>query len=352
MNAYDSRINAANDLIGGAISVAASKKEYILKQGANIVLLFIVLAVFGCLDFATLTFHPEYIFTPSYWGTVITKVVAGVCSFNIGINLMLDGEIRKNKILADLIEQYGKLKAKKQIDFEYYVTKVFNRKEKKKAYIGWINKKIYRLNRFSRARSRLLYSSDLPEMAERKERNRYCRRRKELELLKSDEFIEKNLDSLFVRYYEVDPSIFELEIDGSPSISGVKTKGSILIGRAKASSSVIMGMVVFSMFVTAFALKLDQEEFVDNMEAFWHYFMKALEDTFIVLWQMLQGSMKTRKIVTQQLTEPYAGRCSVLTAYLEWRLNENLPDTKSYLAMQEEVIEVTQEELDKMKSGV
>ena len=110
MNAYDSRINAANDLIGGAISVAASKKEYILKQGANIVLLFIVLAVFGCLDFATLTFHPEYIFTPSYWGTVITKVVAGVCSFNIGINLMLDGEIRKNKILADLIDQYAKLK--------------------------------------------------------------------------------------------------------------------------------------------------------------------------------------------------------------------------------------------------
>ena len=66
MGAYDSRINAANDLVGGAISLAASKKEYILKQGANIVLLFIVLAVFGCLDFATLTFHPEYIFTPSY----------------------------------------------------------------------------------------------------------------------------------------------------------------------------------------------------------------------------------------------------------------------------------------------
>ena len=353
-------VSKANDLVSGAVGIASSKKEFIAKQSINFVLLFVVLLVFGCLDFAKLEFHLEYITTPSYWGTVTTKAVAGVCSFNIGINIIMDTEIKKNKVLQDLIAQYNELKEKKQLDFEYYVNRVFNRQEKKKAYIAHINRRIYLLNRFSRRKDRLLYSSDLPENAVRKAKNRYCRARKDLEELKSDEFIEKNLDSLYVRYYEVDPAIFELEIDGTPSIRGVKTKGSIMRGRIKASSSVVLGMVVFSMFVTAFALQADKQMFEDQMEAFWHYFLKALEDTFVVLWQFSQGMMKVRKIVSQQLTEPYAGRCAVLTAYLDWRLNEGLADTKIYQEMkkekaeetEEEVIEVTQEEFEKMKNRV
>lgn len=347
----DKAIGGANDLVSGAISIAASKKEFVLKQGINIVLLFIVLAVFGCLDFATLKFHWEYVTTASYWGTVTTKTVAGVCSFNIGINLMLDAEVRKNKILEELIKRYNELIKKKQVDFEYFVVKIFNREEKRKAYISWINRKIYRLNKLSRRRDRLLYSSDLPEMQAKKKKNRYCRIRKELEELKSDAYIEKNLDSLYVKYQEVDPAIFELEIDGSTSMKGVQTKGSVTVGRVKASSNVVLGMIGFSTFMTAFALRMDQEQFADQMEAFWHYFLKAVEDTFVVLWQMLRGMMNTRNIVTQQMTKPYAGRVKVLTEYLEWRLKNKIPDTESYKDLNSEYVEMTEEEYEKIKSG-
>ena len=347
-------INAVNNLITGFTSVASSKRETIAKQIMNGILLFFVLAIFGCLDFATLTFHYEYIFTASYWGTVVTKTIAGVCAFNIGINLIIDQEIMNNAVLQNLISRYIELQSKKQIDFEYFVHRVFNREEKKKAYVSMINRKLYRLNRFSRRRDRLLYDSELPEMQEKKKKNRYCIKRRELEMLKEDSFVEKNIDSIFVRYLEVDPAVFELEIDGSPSLRGVKTRGSLGVGRIKASSSVILGMIGFSMFATAFALEADAAQFEDQMEAFWHYFMKTIEDAAVVLWQTMQGMLRTRKIVSQQMTEPYSGRVTVLTAYLEWRLNKGLPDTKSYLAMkkEEEVIEVTQEEFEKMKSGV
>lgn len=345
-------IDRANNLIDGALNFASSKKETIVKTAFNAALLFIILLVFGCLDFATLTFRADFLTSPSYWGTVVTKTVAGVCSFNIGINLMLDNEIRKNATLQDLIIRYNKLKEKKQLDFEYYVLKVFNMEQKKKAYIAMMNKKIYRLNRFSKRRDRLLYSSELPEHQELKRRNRYCVKRSELEALRSEEYIEKNLEILSVKYNEVDPAIFELEIDGSPSFKGVKTKGNVNVGRAKASSSVILGMIGFSMFATAFALSADQQQFKDQMEAFLHYLFKALEDMFIVIWQTTQGMLKTRKIVSQQLTEPYAGRVLVLTKYLEWRLNNKIPDTKVYEEMKEKIIEVTEEEYEKMKSGV
>ena len=352
MGLYDA-VSAANDLISGVTSVAATRRESLLKQGMNAILLFIVLAVFGCLDFATLQFHPEYVGTPSFWGTILTKTVAGVCAFNIGINLMMDAEIKKNMVLAELIRKYNDLIQKKQIDFEYFVQRIFNPREKRKAYVSWINKKIYRLNRFSRPKDKLLYSSDLPEAEEKRKRNRYCIKRKELEEMKTDEFIDKNLDSVFVRYYEVDPAVFELEIDGSPSIKGVKTRGSLGVGRAKASSTVILGMIVASMFMTSFGLKFDQEIFEDQWEAFWHYAFRIFEDLAVILWQTMQGMLRVRKIVCQQLTEPYSGRVTVLTQYLEWRLSENRPDTASYKEMKpkEEVIEVTQEEFEKMKNG-
>ena len=358
MGLYDG-ISAVNEVLTGATAIAASKKESIIKQTMNGVLLFIIFAIFGCLDFATLTFNVNALSDPSFWGTVGTKTIAGVAAFNIGINLMIDQEMARNSILRELIVKYNVLNAKRQVDFEFFVTKVFNRQEKKKAYISQINRKINIVNRLSRRKDRLLYSSDLPGAEEQRKKNRYCIIRKELENLKSEEFIEKNIDSLSVRYYEVDPSVFELEIDGSPSIRGVKTKGSLALGRAKATSSVIMGMVCVSAFFAAFGLEADKNKFDDQMVAFWHYFLKAAEDLFVILWQTFQGMLRTRRIVSQQYTEPYAGRVKVLTAYLEWRLSQNIPDSKSHTEIEkmiekakeseEEIIEVTPEELAKMR---
>ena len=343
-------IEKTSELIESTISVAITKKEKIVKQFINILLLFIILMVFGCLDFATLTFHYEYLLSANYWGTVGTKVIAGVCAFNLGINFIFDSEVKKNGILQEAIARNKQLMSYKQLDFEYYVLKVFNPNEKKKAYISYINKKINVLNRFSRAKDRLLYSSSLAT-EEEKLKNRYCRARKELEMLKQDDYIEKNLDSINVKYYEVDPSIFELEIDGSAKTSGVKTRGSVSQGRIKASSSVIIGMILITSFFTAFGLEADSQQFESQMVAFWHYCLKAIQDVGVVLWQFTRGMFESRKIVSQQLTEPYLGRNKVLESYLEWRLSTNQPDSLSYkeLHKEEEYIEITEEELNKIK---
>ena len=344
------QIDRASDLIESTISVAITKKEKIVKQFINILLLFIILMVFGCLDFATLTFHFEYLISPNYWGTVGTKVIAGVCAFNLGINFIFDSEVKKNGVLQEAIAKNKQLMTYKQIDFEYYVIKVFNLNEKKKAYISYINRKINVLNRFSRAKDRLLYSSTLAT-DEEKQKNYYCRRRKELEELKSDEYINKNIESINVRYYEVDPSIFELEIDGSAKTSGVRTRGSVSQGRAKASSTVIIGMIFISAFFTAFGLEADKQQFESQMVAFWHYCLKAIQDVGVVLWQFTRGMFESRKIVSQQLTEPYLGRNKVLESYLEWRLTTHQPDSLVYqeLHQEEEIIEISEEDLNKIK---
>ena len=351
MNPFE-KVSQLGDNISQTSGLVAEKREYIFKQAINTVLLFIILLVFGCLDFMTATFHIEYIFQPSFWATVGSKLIAGVCAFNIGINFMWDTEIKKDLMLAQNKEKFEWLKQFQNDDFEHYVLKVFNPIMKVRAYLSQINYKITWLNRFSRRKDRLLYSSDLPEHQELKKTNKYCKIRQELEDLKKPEYIEKNLDSLKVRYMEVDPTIFELEIDGSKPTYGVKTKGSAGVGKVKASSSVAAGMLGFAMFTTALAFEFSKEQFESQMEAFWHYLIKCVEDVGVVLWQLFRGMLKTRKIISSEYTQPYAGRVKVYSDYQKWRLDQKKITQEEYSYIMrlkapkdEQIIEITEEQL-------
>ena len=350
MNPFE-KISEVNDSVLGVVGLAATKKEFIAKQFINTTLLFIILLVFGCLDFATLTFHFDFLLDINYWITSLSKTIAGVCAFNIGINLMWETEIKKDKILSSSIQLYNHLIKSKGDDFEYFVTHIFNPQEKKKAYISQINRKIYRLNRFSRAKDKLLYSSELEERQVEKETNVYCIKRKELEELKSEEYIVKNLDSLNVRYQMVDATVFELEIDGSSITTGVKTRGNVTIGKARLSSNVILGMVLISMFITAITLELSKDEFANQMQRFWHYVLKCATDVGIVLWQTYRGMLSTRKLISSEYTQPYVGRNKVLREYYKWQFSEQKISKDQYdklINFQEEIeVEMTSEELKK-----
>ena len=343
MSSFYEGVSRANDTLDTITSLVSSKREFIIKQAANSVLLFVILIVFGCLDFATLTFHGENLLTASYWGTIGTKMVAAICALNIGINMMLENEIKKSVELSRNIEEYNKLIDKKDTDFEYFVTRVFNPALKKKAYLYLMNRKVYILNKFSRRRDRLLYSSDLPENQEKKLKNRYCIKRKELEDLMSKEYIDKNIDSLVVRYNEVDPAIFELEINGAQKSAGIKTTGNLIVGRAKESSTIILSMLMISMLTTSFALGASKEEFESQMVRFWHYCLKAVEDTGVVLWQFFNGTLRARKIVSKELTQPYAGRNEVLRAYVNWRVETKATNSAAYEESHAEYMEVDEE---------
>ena len=171
---------------------------------------------------------------------------------------------------------------------------------------------------------------ELPEHQKDKEKNTYCIKRRELEDLKKDDFIEKNLDSLKVKYLEVDAAAFDLEIDGSPVVTGVKTKGNANVGKIKASTNVVLSMIGFSMFITAIGLELDGRQFANQMESFWHYCMKCVSDIGVILWQTMRGMLKVRGIVSSEFTQPFIGRNKVFKDYYLWRLSQNKISESEY----------------------
>ena len=308
------------------VDYANANRNKISKIIINAILLFIIFAIFGCFDFVNFTIDITLLANWKYWTQVFTKTTGGAIAFNIGINLLFDREVEIDLVLAEQRTKYEKLNAKKdQTTFNYYVVNVFNKQEKKQAYKDYINRKIYWLNRFAKNKDKLLYSTDNEQ---EKSTNKYCIKRKELEELKSDEYIDKNIDSIVVKYNVVDPILFELEIDGSRSKRGVKTKGDVNIGRARLTSGVILGMVMVSMIITSIVLAPDQDEFANQMVRFGHYVASCCADTGIIVWQTFRGMINARKLVSQELTEPYAGRNRVLTSYYQWVVDNDIAPTK------------------------
>ena len=308
------------------ISYANSNRNKISKIIINSILLVIVFGIFGCFDFANFSIDITLLANWKYWTKVFTKTLGGSIAFNIGINLLFDKEVESDIELETQRKKYKELNDKKdESTFNYYVVEVFNREQKKKAYKSYINRKIYWLNKFAANKSKLLYSSDKEE---EKAANKYCIKRKQLEELKSDEYIDKNIDSIAVKYNKVDPIMFELEIDGSGTYKGIKTRGDVRIGRAKLTSGVIVGMVAISMVFTSIVLAPDQQEFANQMIRFWHYVLSFCVDTGIILWQLFRGMLNARKLVSQELTEPIVGRNYVLDSYYQWVIDTDISPTK------------------------
>ena len=336
IDTFNKGVDTGYDVIGKFISYANSSREKITKQIVNSILLVIIFAIFGCFDFLTMSFHIEYLLTTTYWTRVISKSIAGICAYNIGINLSWDREIEKDLILKENAIKYDRLNKLRDTEtFNTYVIEIFNKEEKKKAYISKINRKLYWLDKFSRNKDKLLYSyrsndeNKMEEVNKERAKNRYCVKRKELEELKSEKYINENLDSINVRYNFIDPVVFDMELDGKSNYNGVKVKGSVYNGRARATVNVLIGMLGISMFVASIGLDASQEELIDNATAFWHYLLTCAEDVGIIIWQTLRGIFGSRKIISSEITQPLIGRNQVLLSYIQWCCDNNIETSKA-----------------------
>lgn len=334
MDVFD-RVNDATDRLTQLLS---NKQERVTKGVINFVLLVVILGVFGCFDFLTMRFnfdvfdfvgHQEL--AASYWTEVITKAIAGVCAYNIGMNINWEREVEKSFTLRTLIRRYEELdKMRDGKTFNDYVMNVYNLEEKKKAWVDHINKKIHRLNRLAKHRDLVLYSSD---DATGKAKSRYCIKRKDLEEMKTDGWIDKNIGSVFVKYRAVDPIVFSLDIECKTESRGAKVQGNVAMAKARNSASVVFGMLAISMFLASFALSASKESFVNQMQALWYYALKLLEDIGVVLWQVFRGMLDDRKLVNSELVAPYAGRIKVLEAYVSWCAENKIEKSPAFEIM-------------------
>lgn len=352
MNKISDGVSIAADYTQSISELVSSKKEYIIKQSINIVLLLIILLAFGCFDWMHLKFRWEYLGDPNFWINVFVKAAADIAAYNIGINIILDDLIKRNKTLCKLKGTYDELNKYKNEDFEEYIA-LYNRECKIACYKHQINYKIYRLNKHAKNGDKLLYSRK-GASEEAKMQNKYCVKRKELELLRTDEYIQENIDSLDVKYVQVDPAIFELEINGTQKVVQNKVTGSITKGRVVMSATTLMGVIAIPVVINSITLAPNGEELEEGVVAAVNYAIKIASDIGVVIWQFLRGIFATPKIVSQQLTNPLEERVKILKKYYSWREKDgkSVPQCYKDLTKEpapEEIIEISEDELNLIK---
>ncbi len=363
MNIYQKGVDGVQkftDFAATTSELASTHKQFIIKQIINAALLLIILVVFGCFDFIHLKLHLEYIINPDFWYMIFSKIIAVTASYNVGINVVIDEIIKRNVVLAEAKVNYTALNIAKDSDFEYFIDKVYNPAEKQTFYINYINRRIYLLNKFSRRKDRILYTSTLPERQALKEKNRYCIKRKQLEYLKSPEYIAANMDSLVVKYRDVNAALFELEINGAQVVRQNQITGSIGRGRLIGSITTIAMVTGITMFFNSWSADPNKQEFVDGAVAALNYVIRIFTDIGIVMWQFFRGIMASTRIVSSQMTVPYVQRVEILKKYYQWRITQGktVPDCYYQLYGQElvvsrpnkteeEEVEMTPEEYEK-----
>lgn len=344
-------INKIGDAADSVSDLVSSKKEFVIKQSINVVLLLIILLLFGCFDFLHLTFHYEYLIDGNFWISVVTKAAADVAAYNIGINVIIDDMIKRNKVLANLKTIYENLNQYKDQDFPDFIYE-YNRECKIQAYKNKITKMIYMLNKFSKKKDKLLYSSKIAT-EEEKSQNKYCIRRKQLETLKTDEYIKENIDSLDINYRDVDPAVFDLEINGEQKIIENKVVGSVNRGRAVMSFTTILGVMIAPIIINSIALDPNAQELEDGVIAGLNYAIRIASDIGIIIWQFSRGILSTHKIVSREITIPLSARVSILKKYYAWRDKKGLNVPQYYRDLLEEPVYATmsKEEYLKMKEN-
>lgn len=328
------------DLSIKATNYVTDNSQRITKFVINTVMVVIVFAVTGCFDWLNLTFDISRLLTVSYWSKTSIKAISSSLLFNVGINLLFDKTEQNDVSCNEQKKKYEILnKTRDKPTFDTFITKHVNQELKKQAYINSISKKIYWLEKcvFVRNKDKLLYNSlsdieeEQKELDIRKSKNWYCVKKAELEKLRSEEYVNKNLDNIHIKYNYIDPIVFDLDIECRVNHNGYKVKGSVAKGRAKKTSTGILSMIVIGMVTTSILMDASGSQLGEQMQSFWAYIVTMAIDFGTYLWQILRGMASCKPLVNSEITIPLTDRNTLLERYNNWCIANKIEKSKSYM---------------------
>lgn len=300
----------------------AYNKTTILKNTFSILLLILILVVEGCFNFLTFEFKIEKLLSLGFWTNVATKVVLLVLVRMWVMSIFIDVARNKNLDLKFQRKVNERLLETKDDKFPKWVENVENREIKIEFYKRKINKKLAKLEHHASSRNRMLYFSENEEV---KKTNKYCQKRKELEYILTDDYIEKNFAWLDIKIYpQIDSAIFDC-----PVTNNNITKKYQLSSKTK---NAILGTLLSACFVTLVIQTVWNSIELNGNKADFLVIMASLIMDFIFIGcQGLSGISNAFAIVEQQEILPYVNRNRILEKYMYYKNPDKLKETREWI---------------------
>lgn len=174
--------------------------DNVMKKLSYGVILLACLVLIGLADFFIADFNPEIFTTANFWFTILACALANYIMVTYTAIGRIDNALIKDKNVVEKKEELTKtVETNVETDFDDYLS-VANRERKIRAWKKKISNKIAKLDEHSKDRDRETYWYGNEE---EKNTNKYCIRRKSLAEKLEDEYINKNIAYLRVRYVKL-----------------------------------------------------------------------------------------------------------------------------------------------------
>ena len=300
----------------------AYNKTTILKNTFSILLLILILVVEGCFNFLTFEFKIERLLSLGFWTNVATKVVLLVLVRMWVMSIFIDVARNKNLELKFQRNVNERLLETKDDKFPRWIENVENREIKIEFYKRKINKQLARLEHHASSRDRMLYFSENEEV---KQTNKYCQKRKELEYILTDEYIEKNFEWLDIKIYpQIDSAIFDCPVTNN----NIAKKYQL----SSKTKNAILGTLLSACFLTLVTQTIWNSIELNGNKADLLVIMASLIMDFIFIGsQGLTGISNAFSIVEQQEILPYVNRNRILEKYMYYKNPDKLKETREWI---------------------
>lgn len=356
------------------MEVENRNKKIALYTTLEIIALFILTIVGSMWDWVDMRFTLSKIQTVEYWSNVIVQTVMYSCALILGNLLKLEKLELNSHDFMDLLKEYrakdkngnfvGALKYKDDM-WENYVFNVLNPSIKKKFLKKKYELKLARLEKFSKDSYQLEYDkveehlqagNEIDTYVFKNKRTRYYYfRRKELELLKSDEYINKHYQSMYVRYPKVNPYTFTEHLNIK---TNDKTMYQTTNKTAKDMSTSLTRKVFYSILgatiIGMLLINPDANELLEQANGWIALLIQYIIRVGMIVVNFVLGIYNAKRIFADNFLRPISNRIRMLNEYHVFKLDQkwqSKADIEREIKLKvKEQVEPILDELEKIES--
>ena len=296
----------------------------------ELVALFILTMLASMWDWVNMGFTLSKITTKAYWNEVILNAVMYSCALILGNLLTLEKLELKSKDYDDLLSIYRNEKLKyKDEHFVTYITTVLNPSIKKEFLKKKYENKLARLEKYSFDSFQLCYNNaceaeSFDDYVKFNVKNPfkkfYCKRRRNLEHIRSDEYIEAHYKSMFVRYPKVNPYSFTYYLniklsDRTKYQTENKTARDMSIKLSRKLVYSILGATILALLI----ISPDTNELLEQANGWIAVVIQYIIRVGMIIVNFVMGIYNARTIFNDNFIRPINNRIRMLDEYQEYK---------------------------------
>jgi len=347
--------------LGGDMNNSEKKGKLALYTILEVVGLFALMLLGGMFDFLNFGFSFDKITTAEYWNDVTIQGAMYSIALMLGIFGTLEKqELKNQEYFSDLGIYRGLLKHKKQ-SFTPYIDEVLNPYIKREAMKERACRRLYRLDKHAKDEFKISYRDcknmtkeefrDFKPQTPRKIINvfgrifkgmeyndkfkyswrckRYCAKRRRLERLASDEYINENWETASVRYHRVNANAFTYSVRiGDSKLSEYQVENKSGRDITLAMLQKFLWVVIVGIFIGSIIWDASVNQLLEDANGWIACLVKYFIRVIMIFANFFVGTTTGRKVFYNNFIWVLLNRIRILKEYIDWRKKNN--DMDSY----------------------